>query len=162
MKYQWSLFDNNILTTDEFENKIKLLKTDEIFNSILKRNELENNDSLQKVYRETTDNKTIKIISQYYQTIGADVFIDDLPAPDGIYNYKTGTHKLILENGKIKERYFLKEYKNFFIEQERENTLSIGDKVYSLDKKLIENGKYNLGFVLGKIIVENGKIIKLC
>ncbi len=155
-----SLFDNNILTTDEFENKIKLLKTNEIFNSILKRNELENSDSLQKVYRETTDNKTLKIISQYNQTIGADVFINDLPAPDGVYNYKSGTHKLILENGKIKERYFIRNYKNFFIEQKSENIVSIGDKVYSLDKKQIEDGKYNLGFALGKIIVENGIIIK--
>jgi hypothetical protein len=156
-----SLFDNKILTLEEFENKIKLLKTYEIFNSIHKRNELENFDSLQKVYRETTDNKTLKIISQYNQTIGAEVFINNLPAPDGIYNYKSGTHKLILENGKIKERYFIRKYKNFFIEQKSENIVSIGDKVNSIDKNQIEDGKYNLGFALGKIIVENGIVLKL-
>ena len=155
-----NLFENNILTADEFENKIKLLKTEKIFKSIVKRNELENSDTLLTVYRETTDNKTLKIISEYNQTIGADVFINDLPAPDGVYNYKSRTHKLILENGKIKERFFIKKYKTFFIEQKSENIVLLGDKVYLLDEKQIEDGKYNLGFGSGKIIVENGIIIK--
>jgi hypothetical protein len=156
-----NLFENNILTLDEFEIKIKLLQTDEIFKRIVRRNELENSNSLKTVYRETTDNKTLKIISEINQTIGADVFIEDLPAPDGIYNYKSKTHKLILENGKIKERFFIKKYKTFFIEQKSENIVSLGDKVYLLDEKQIEDGKYNLGFGLGNIIVENGILIKL-
>ena len=115
----------------------------------------------QIVYRETTDNKILKIISKPNHSIGAEVFIDNLSAPDGIYIYKSRTHKLIIENGKIKERYYLKNYKNFYIEQKFENIASNGDKVYSLDSLQIEDGKYSLGFALGKIITENGLITNL-
>lgn len=153
------LFEINILTKDEFESKVELLQSDEIFQHIVRKNEIEDLDSFQIVYRETTDNKTLKIISEFNQTIGAKVFINDFPAPDGIYNYKSGTHKLILENGKIKERYFICRYKTFFIEQKHENIVSINDKVYLKDGVQIENGKYRLGFALGIMTVENGIII---
>lgn len=117
-------------------------------------------DSKQTVFRETTDDKILKIVSKPNQTIGSEVFIDDLPASDGIYNYKSGTHKLIIENGKIKERFFIKNYKDFYVEQKQDNFATIGDKVYSLDNKLIPDGKYSLGFASGEIIVENGIINK--
>ncbi len=39
------------------------------------------------VFIETNDNKHLKIISKLNEKIGADVFINDLPAPDGVYNY---------------------------------------------------------------------------
>ena len=61
---------------------------------------------METVYRELTDGRTIKILSQNNETIGSDVFFDDEPVPDGDYVYKSLTHKLIVKNGKIVERYF--------------------------------------------------------
>ena len=57
------------------------------------------------VYRELTDGRTIKIVSQNNETIGADVFFDDEPVPDGDYIYQSQTHRLIVENGKIVKKY---------------------------------------------------------
>lgn len=105
------------------EKAIELNPNNEIATDILKKNKVAiagiNNagSSTQTVFRETTDDKLLKIVSKLNQTIGADVFIDDLPAPDGIYNYKAGTHKLLIENGKIKERYFIERVKNIVVEK---------------------------------------------
>ena len=61
------------------------------------------NELIQTVYRETTENKTLKIVSVNYETIGADVFIDDKIAEDGVYSYKNDNRKLIIKNGKIEK-----------------------------------------------------------
>lgn len=147
------------------EKAIELNPNNEIATEILKKSKgaiagINNvGSSTQTVFRETTDDKLLKIVSKLNRTIGADVFIDDLPAPDGIYNYKAGTHKLIIENGKIKERYFITKYKNFYIEQKNETVASIGDKVYFSDHTRIKDGKYSLGFASGRIVVVNGVIV---
>lgn len=146
------------------EKAIELNPNNEIATDTLKKSKVAiagiNNvgSSTQAVFRETTDDKLLKIVSKLNQTIGADVFIDDLPAPDGIYNYKAGTHKLIIENGKIKERYFIVKYKNFYIEQKNEHVATIGDNVFTNNHNQIDDGKYSLGFASGKATVVNGTI----
>lgn len=55
----------------------------------------------QIVYRETKDNKILKIVSQNYQTTGASVFINDDIAPNGEYHYLNDNRKLIVKDGKI-------------------------------------------------------------
>jgi hypothetical protein len=154
-----NLFENNILTADEFENKIKLLKTEKIFKSIVKRNELENSDTLLTVYRETTDNKTLKIISEYNQTIGADVFINDLPAPDGIYIYKAINFKLIIKNGKIEKRFYLEKFKNYIFEKSNSYAPTTGDKVYNLNWTKAQNGKIQYS-IFNNLTIEDGIIVK--
>jgi len=54
-------------------------------------------------YRKTVDNKILKIISSDYQAIGADVFIDEVKAPDGEYRYLNKNIALIVRNGKIEK-----------------------------------------------------------
>ncbi len=65
-------------------------------------NEL-SNKNIQVVFRETKDNKTLKIISKNYQTIGASVLINDEIAPDGLYHYINDNRILIIKDGKIKQ-----------------------------------------------------------
>jgi hypothetical protein len=65
-------------------------------------NEISNKQT-QIVYRQTRDNKILKIVSKKFQTIGADVFIDDIVAPDGEYAYLNDSRKLIVRNGKIEK-----------------------------------------------------------
>lgn len=112
---------------------------------------------------ETTDGIILKIVSKLNKTIGAEVFTDDLPTPNGIYNYKEGTHKthkIIIENGKIKERYFIINHSEFYAERKNEYVASVGDKVFKFDGTSLPNGKYKMGFLMPKMIVENGEIIK--
>lgn len=99
------LFENDYLTKNEFENKVKLLQNDEKLKNALKSDNPKNTDSLQIIYRETTENKSLKIFLENNHFIGAKVIMDDLPAPDGAYDYKLETHKLLIENGEIKEIY---------------------------------------------------------
>lgn len=91
-----SLLDSGILTKEEFDNKIQLLKKS-----------LHRLIEYQTVFRETIDNKFLKIIYKPNQIIGARVYIDDIEASDGVYYYKSGTHKLIIKNGKIEEYNFI-------------------------------------------------------
>lgn len=55
----------------------------------------------QIVLRETKDHKILKIISENYQPIGADVLIGNTLAPNGEYAYLRGRRRLIVKNGKI-------------------------------------------------------------
>lgn len=57
----------------------------------------------QIVFRKTTDDLTLKIISQNYSTIGAQVFIEEKMAPDGTYSYMKEGKKfdIIIVDGKI-------------------------------------------------------------
>lgn len=61
-----NLFDSDVLTKDEFESKIQLLQKslDKVTNKT------------KTVFRETTNNQILKIVSEPTQTIGADVFIN--------------------------------------------------------------------------------------
>lgn len=148
------------------EKAIELNPNNEIATETLKKSKVAiagiNNvgSSTQTVFRETTDDKLLKIVSKLNQTIGADVFIDDLPAPDGIYNYKAGTHKLLIENGKIKERYFIERVKNIVIEKTNEHSAQKGDKVFLDTGTPAPTGKYSMGFMASKLIVEDGKFVR--
>jgi zinc-ribbon domain len=148
------------------EKAIELNPNNEIATDILKKSKIAiagiNNvgSSTQTVFRETTDDKLLKIVSKLNQTIGADVFIDDLPASDGIYNYKTGTHKLLIENGKIKERYFIERVKNIVVEKTNEHSAQKGDKVFLDTGSPAPTGKYSMGFMASKLIVEDGKFVR--
>lgn len=148
------------------EKAIELNPNNEIAIDILKKSKVGiagiNNviSPTQTVFRETTDNKLLKIVSKINQTIGADVFIDDLPAPDGIYNYKAGTHKLLTENGKIKERYFIERVKNIVLEKTIEHSAQKGDKVFLDTGSPAPTGKYSMGFMASKLIVEDGKFVR--
>jgi tetratricopeptide (TPR) repeat protein len=148
------------------EKAIELNPNNEIATDTLKKSKVAiagiNNvgSSTQTVFRETTDDKLLKIVSKLNQTIGADVFIDDLPAPDGIYNYKAGTHKLLIENGKIKERYFIERVKNIVVEKTNEHSAQKGDKVFLDTGNPAPTGKYSMGFMASKLIVEDGKFVR--
>jgi hypothetical protein len=61
------------------------------------------NKQVQTVYRETIDNKLLKIISKNYETIGALVFINDEIASDGEYQYLNDNRRLIVKDGKIEQ-----------------------------------------------------------
>lgn len=148
------------------ENAIQLNPNNEIASDILKKSKVAlasiNNvdSSTHIVFRETTDGKILEIISKLNQTIGADVFIDGLTAPDGVYDYKSGTHKLVVVNGKIKERYFIERVKNIIIEKSNEKAVQSGDSVFLETGIPAPTGKYSLGFMEPKLVVENGKFIK--
>lgn len=157
--------DNKYSESIRFSEKaLDLNPENETAKEILKKSKVafaETNNvssSTQTVFRETTDGKLLKIISKLNQTIGANVFIDDLPAPDGIYNYKSGTHKLIVENGKIKERYFIERINNLIIEKTNELHAQKGDSVFLENGKPAPSGKYKMGFMMSKLIVVDGKI----
>ena len=68
----------------------------------MSENESEKTEN-QTVYRETTENQTLKIISINNVTVGAEVFINDEVAADGEYSYKNDNRKLIIKNGKIEK-----------------------------------------------------------
>jgi hypothetical protein len=145
------------------EKAIELNSSNEIANDILKKSKeafAEINDSIQTVIRETVDGKQLKIVSKFNQTIGASVFIAGLPAPNGIYNYKDWTHKLIVEDGKIKERYFILKVKGLVIEKSEEHSPKKGDKVFLDNGEKAPNGKYSLGFMAPKMIVEDGMFLR--
>ena len=148
------------------EKAIELNPNNEIATDILKKSKIAiariNNvgSTTRIVFRDTVDNKLLKIVSKMNQTIGAEVFIDDLPAPDGIYMYKGGTHKLIVENGKINQCYYIERVKNIVIEKTNKYNAQKGDRVFLDTGSPAPTGKYSKGFMSYKIIVEDGKFVK--
>lgn len=143
---------NNEIATDILNKGKEAIKDNNNFGS-LRQTEL----------WESTDGIILKIVSKLNKTIGAEVFTNDLPTPNGIYNFKEGshkTHKILIENGKIKERYFIINYSEFYTEQKNEYVASVGDKVFKFDGTSLPNGKYKMGFLMPKMLVENGEIIK--
>jgi curved DNA-binding protein CbpA len=118
-----------------------------------------NSSTTQTVLRDTIDNKTLKIVSVNNETIGAKVYIDGNVARDGIYIYKSLTHKLKIRNGVIIERFFLEKNKDFIFEKVNNAEPSIGDKVYTLNWTIVPNGKYRYS-LFKRYIVENGIIIR--
>jgi hypothetical protein len=111
------------------------------------------------VIRETFDNQHLEIVSIGDTTIGAKVYINKQQAPDGVYIYKSLTHKLIVQDGEIIQRYYLEKYKNYIIEKADYNMVSVGDKVYSLDWEPIMDGKIRLS-LFDYHIIKNGVIIR--
>jgi hypothetical protein len=161
-----SLLESNILNPEEFDEKVKMLKNDNILKDIVKRDETidtKKNITFTKketVFRETTEGEILKIISEGNKTIGAEVFINNIAAPDGVYNYKSKTHKLIIENGKIKERYFIEITKDFIIEKSNEISIQNGDKLFYKNGQPVPTGKYRTGFMNPMFLVENGEFIR--
>lgn len=159
--------DNKYSESIRFAEKaIELNSSNEIANDILKKSkeafaEINNiNNFTQTVFRETIDGKQLKIVSKFNQTIGANVFIAGLPAPNGVYNYKDWTHKLIVEDGKIIERYFIEKVKGLVIEKSDEHSAKKGDKVFLDNGEKAPNGKYSMGFMASKMIVEDGMFLR--
>ena len=146
-----SLFESGVLTKKEFENKTITLK-----NSLK-----DTAENIQTVYRVTTENKKLKIVSKNYKTIGAKVYIEDKIAPNGSYNYKDKYVKLVVEDGKIKHIYFIEFNNKIYIEKKEQFSISVGDNVYLKSEEIAPNGEYSMGFMASKIIVENGKILKI-
>ncbi|MEZ5034712.1 MAG: zinc ribbon domain-containing protein [Chitinophagaceae bacterium] len=150
------------------EKAIELNSNNEAANEILKKSKIAIADinnvgsSIQTVFRKTTDDKLLKIVSKLYQTIGAEVFIDDLPIQDGAYTYThlDTTYKIQTQAGKIISRVWIVKYKSFYVEQQKDNAASVGDKVFTIDGQVLPTGKYNMGFMSSKMLVENGLIIK--
>jgi hypothetical protein len=183
--FKHGFFDENILalkvdSTDEYAVFVNENKYDGELNSIekvfdfLRRTYLDpiiketidtttgqvltQSTNKQTVYRETSDNKTLKIISLDNETIGAKVFFDERPAPDGTYIYKSLSHKLIVKNGVITERLYLEKRNDYIFEKVNNWEPTTGDKIYTLDWVQIMKGtiRYSL-FTHFKI--ENGKIL---
>lgn len=145
-----NLLDSGILTKNEYEDKILLLK--QTANIVTTKT--------QTVYRETINGQILKIVSDPNKTIGADVYIDDIIAPDGIYKYKFETQKLIIEKGKIKERYFIEKLKVIIIEQSNANFAQKGEKVFLYNGSKAPTGIYSMGFLSFKVVVEDGIFVK--
>jgi hypothetical protein len=61
------------------------------------------NKHTQVVYREIKNNQILKIVSKNYETIGASVFINELIAPDGEYEYLKDNRKIKVKTGKIEQ-----------------------------------------------------------
>lgn len=110
------------------------------------------------IYKETLDNITLKIVTSNKKAIGSKVYIDDLPAKDGIYIYKSLYLKLIVKEGEIVERYYLEKVKDYIFEKGNNSEPKAGDKIYSLDWNLLLNGEYRYSLFKHYIVV-NGKII---
>lgn len=110
------------------------------------------------VTRETIDNEILKIISFKNQTIGANVYINDHPAPDKSYLYKSYTHKLIVEDGKIIKRYFIEKVNDYLFEKRNDSDPAIGDKIYTLRGEKVKDGKYKYS-LFKSYYTENGIII---
>lgn len=113
----------------------------------------------QTVLRETIHDQTLKIISINNETIGAKVYIDGKIADDGIYIYKSLTHRLRVKGGVILERFYLEKGKNIIFEKVDNGDPKIGDNVYALNWRRVPNGKYRYS-IFKSYIVEKGKIIK--
>ena len=145
-----SLFESNVLTKDEFHNKT----------NILKNNLKDKSENLQTVYRITKENITLRIVSKNNETIGANVYINDKPAPNGSYRYRDRFVKILVENGKIKQILYIEHKPKFYLEKKESESNSIGDYVYLKSGEVAPNGEYSMGFMASKIIVENGKILK--
>lgn len=80
---------------------VRLLKliSGEQSNDDIKKNH--KGDTIETVFRETKDNKILRIVSINNYTISAEVFIDDEIAPDGTYEYLNDNRKIIVKNGRI-------------------------------------------------------------
>lgn len=113
----------------------------------------------QTVFRETTDNQTLKIVSQKDKTIGAKVFIEEKLAPDNIYVYKSHSHKLVVKNGIITERYFLEQVQDFLFEKKYDSEPIIGDKISHASGKKVDDGKYKYSF-FKSYYTKDGVIVK--
>jgi hypothetical protein len=111
------------------------------------------------VYAETQKGEMLKITSLANKTIGAKVYINEKPAIDGIYILKSLSHKLIVKNGEILERFYLEIFNNYIFEKVNALKITIGDKVYNLDWTKASDGKIRYS-LFRHLFIENSRIIK--
>jgi hypothetical protein len=155
-KYEGEL--NSILKIHDFLTQKYLNPNVENYLEI-KTGEILSPTDLQTVYRETIENQVLRIVSQKNITIGAKVYINEKQAPDNIYIYKALTHKLIVKNGIISDRYFLEKVNDFLYEKKYDSEPTIGDKISSVNGQKVNDGKYKYSF-FKSFYVENGIIVK--
>jgi hypothetical protein len=91
--------------------------------------------------------------------VGAAAIKDNLPAADGVYMYNSGVLKLVVENGMIKGKYFLERGKNIVIEKSTKTLAQKGDNVFLDTGEPAPTGKYSMGYIGYKVVVENGKFV---
>ncbi len=115
--------------------------------------------SKQTVYRETQEGETLKIVSVNNETIGAKVYINEKPARDGTYVYKSLSHKLIVRNGEIQSRYYLELFKEYIFEKINNSEPTVGDKVYNKNWTRVPNGKIRYS-LFSHFVIENSSITK--
>lgn len=115
--------------------------------------------SEQTIHRETQEGETLKIVSVNNETIGAKVYINEKPARDGTYIYKSLSHKLIVRDGQIHDRYFLELFKEYIFEKINNSEPTLGDKVYNKNWTRVIDGKIRYSF-FRHFLIENGIIIK--
>jgi hypothetical protein len=115
----------------------------------------------QTVFRNTIDNKTLKIISTDNNTIGAKVYIGNQSAHDNTYIYLHNEvkYKLIVVNGEIVERYYLEKYKNYIFEKKSNGIPEIGDKIFKSNGELVEDGMHNYSILFKRYKTVNGIIV---
>lgn len=120
---------------------------------------LDSSISTQTVYRETQDGEILKIVSLNNETIGAKVYINEKPVTDGTYVYKSLSHKLIIRNGEIHERYYLEPFKDFIFEKINNSEPTVGDKVYNKNWTKIPEGKIRYS-LFRHLLIKNSIIIQ--
>src|SRR5690606_19048325 len=155
-KYEGEL--NSILKVYDFLTQKYLNPNVENYLEI-KTGEIINSSDLQTVHRETNKNEILKIVSQKNTTIGAKVYINEKQAPDNTYIYKSLSHKLIVKDGVIVERYFLEKINNYLFEKKYNSEPIIGDKICFINGENVNDGKYKYSF-FKSYYVENGIIVK--
>ena len=109
--------------------------------------------------RETQDGETLKIASVNNETIGAKVYINEKPAGDGTYIYKSLSHKIIVKNGEIHSRYYLESFKDYVFEKINSSEPTVGDKVFNKNWTKVSDGKIRYS-LFRHFLIENGVIIK--
>jgi hypothetical protein len=112
----------------------------------------------QTLYRETQDGETLKIVSVNNETIGAKVYINEEPARDGVYVYKSLFYKLIVKNGEIHERYYLEPFKDFIFEKTNYSEPKVGDKVYNKNWTQVPDCKIRYS-IFRHFLIDNGSIV---
>lgn len=146
------------------EKAIELNPKNEIAKEVLKKSKVafeeanNANSSIQTLFTETKDGKVLKIVSKFNQTIGADVFIDDFPTPDGTYIYKDD-RKMVVENGKIHTFITIGKFKKVIIEMTHIGWPIKGDLVFLENGTPAPTGNYKQGFMSGTIIVQDGTFV---
>jgi hypothetical protein len=121
--------------------------------------DLNSKTNKQTVYIETLKGETLKIISLINKTIGAKVYINEKPAIDGIYILKSLSHKLIIKDGEIHERFYLEPFKDYIFEKKNNSEPSVGDKVYKSNWTKVSDGKIRYS-LFKHFLIENSRIIK--
>jgi hypothetical protein len=114
--------------------------------------------NIQIVKRETINNDILKIVAINNEAIGAKVYHNEKLADDGVYIYKSLTHKLIVRQGAIVERFFLETVNDLIFEKIYDSEPVKGDRIYNLNWEIVPNGKYKYSF-FKSFIVSNGKIV---